>query len=518
MNFVQKKLLLFLFLSFCFLGNGFIFAQRSKTEKERIYINVDKTDMVLLKNAGLQHFIDDNKLSMSDYPVLIEQLLLWCENHGYPFANLSLDSLCIDSSQFSAKLNIQLNDFITFDSIIIRGNAKIHPSFLEPYLGWKKRKTYKEQIVKQIPARLSQLPFLKEIRSSGVEFVNGKSLLFLYIEKIKSSYCDGYIGLVPINEKTGKVGIAGELNLMLRNIFTLGESVQLQWKAPSAYSQNLFFQLNFPYLFYTPAGMDFSLFLDKKDTSYLNINTIAALQYSFAAYSYVKTFFDYTASDVMSQTLVFSSENRLQYFDYRKQLYGIELFLNYLDHIYNPRKGLSFRFSMAVGQLRIRKNAAIDPIYYEGMLLTSMRYQMKGDLKGYIPLHKRWILLLGSYGACLLGAGNIENELIKIGGFHSLRGFSENSLEASAYLAGLCELHFLFARNSYLQAFFDLAWYEKKLPATYFSDIPFGFGIGIAFDTKAGIFNLAYALGRQQNNPISFKTGRIYFGINLKLI
>jgi len=71
MNFVQKKLLLFLFLSFCFLGNGFIFAQRSKTEKERIYINVDKTDIILLKNAGLQHFIDDKKLSMSDYPVLI---------------------------------------------------------------------------------------------------------------------------------------------------------------------------------------------------------------------------------------------------------------------------------------------------------------------------------------------------------------------------------------------------------------------------------------------------------------
>jgi hypothetical protein len=44
-------------------------------------------------------------------------------------------------------------------------------------------------------------------------------------------------------------------------------------------------------------------------------------------------------------------------------------------------------------------------------------------------------------------------------------------------------------------------------------DFPFGFGAGIAFTTKAGLFYLSYALGKQLDNPISFKTGKIHFGL-----
>jgi hypothetical protein len=34
----------------------------------------------------------------------------------------------------------------------------------------------------------------------------------------------------------------------------------------------------------------------------------------------------------------------------------------------------------------------------------------------------------------------------------------------------------------------------------------------LAFDTKAGVFSLSYALGKQFDNPISFKTGVVSFG------
>ena len=43
-------------------------------------------------------------------------------------------------------------------------------------------------------------------------------------------------------------------------------------------------------------------------------------------------------------------------------------------------------------------------------------------------------------------------------------------------------------------------------------DRPFGVGAGISFDTRAGIFSLNYAIGKQFNNPIDFKTAKIHFG------
>jgi hypothetical protein len=44
-------------------------------------------------------------------------------------------------------------------------------------------------------------------------------------------------------------------------------------------------------------------------------------------------------------------------------------------------------------------------------------------------------------------------------------------------------------------------------------DRPFGFGVGFSVDTRAGIFTINYALGKQFDNPILFKSAKIHFGI-----
>jgi hypothetical protein len=69
------------------------------------------------------------------------------------------------------------------------------------------------------------------------------------------------------------------------------------------------------------------------------------------------------------------------------------------------------------------------------------------------------------------------------------------------------------AKIAYINAFFNGAWYEQKIKDNYTHDFPFGFGLGITFTTKAGLFYLSYALGKQLDNPISFKTGKIHFGL-----
>ena len=59
----------------------------------------------------------------------------------------------------------------------------------------------------------------------------------------------------------------------------------------------------------------------------------------------------------------------------------------------------------------------------------------------------------------------------------------------------------------------DGAWYENASVNTYFNDMPYSFGAGISFETKAGIFSLNYALGKQFSNPIDLRSGKIHFGI-----
>lgn len=112
----------------------------------------------------------------------------------------------------------------------------------------------------------------------------------------------------------------------------------------------------------------------------------------------------------------------------------------------------------------------------------------------------------------MLNENLFQNEMFRIGGIHSLRGFDELSISASTFGIATAEYRFLLDQNSNIYVFYDRAYYEQAEAETFFADRPYGFGAGIAFETRAGIFSVNYALGSQQNNPILFRSAKIHFG------
>ncbi len=105
-----------------------------------------------------------------------------------------------------------------------------------------------------------------------------------------------------------------------------------------------------------------------------------------------------------------------------------------------------------------------------------------------------------------------KNELFRIGGLRTLRGFDEESINASNYTIGTIEFRYLLEQNSYTYLFFDGGYYENNSIEGFQSDFPFGFGAGISFETKAGIFSLNYALGYQQRELAPLRSAKIHFG------
>ncbi|MDR3046488.1 MAG: hypothetical protein LBU51_02595 [Bacteroidales bacterium] len=461
-----------------------------------------------------------NQYDLEEVPYLkktnyIEKTLSQLENSGYPFAQISLDSVEILPHKINAKLKIEKNSFITFDSIVLKGDAKLSKSYLYPYLRLRRKKTYNESIIKTVPNRIAELPFVMEIQPSGVEFVEDKAHLYLFLNKVRTNRFDGFIGLVPADEQSGKVTLNGELNLNFNNLFTLGEHISLLWRAPDRYSQYLHVNADFKYLLWTPFGIAADFILDKRDTSYLNMNYLIGIQYSFIGNNAIKLFFDYTTSSMLGNSANSVISTSLPSSDFKKSMYGISLFFSKLDHLFNPRKGFAFSLLGSAGTLNVLKNITLDASIYENIPTSSLRYTMSGDFKLFIPLHKRFVLLTQAVGGYYYGNHLFNNELMKIGGIHSLRGFDENSIDVSSFLTGLVELRFQFERRSYLNAFFNGGWYERVVVNNFTTDTPYGFGLGISIDAKIGMFYLMYALGHQYNNPISFKSGKIHFGIEL---
>ena len=112
--------------------------------------------------------------------------------------------------------------------------------------------------------------------------------------------------------------------------------------------------------------------------------------------------------------------------------------------------------------------------------------------------------------AFLYNEALFDNELFRIGGIKTIRGFDEESIFASSYIIGTLEYRFILDKNSSIYAFSDGGYYEKT--NSTINDTPIGFGVGMNFQTGAGIFSINYAVGKQFDNPIDFRASKIHFG------
>lgn len=473
--------------------------------------NVDEG---LLSEIGFREKLyRDKPLYFREVKRVQEKILVYCENNGYPFASVKLDSIRIDGNTIAAQLKLTKNTLMKIDSVVIRGSAKIAPVYIYRYLGIKPGDLYKESAIRNISARLRELPFVREVKPATILFTPEHVKVVLFLEKKKASQVNGIAGLLP-DDNTGKLLFTGDLHLKLQNSLGRGELIDINARKLQAQTQDVRTRFTYPFLFSTPFGADYIFKLYKKDTTWVDVQQNIGLQYLLIGGDYFKVFVQTRRSDLLSTKALQHLTVLPPYADVSNMNYGISYRTDRLDYRFNPRKGYTLGITASAGNKKIKKNARLDPVIYEDVPLTSTQFNGELEAAAYIPIRERSAIKVGMQAAGIYGSAKpFRNELFRIGGLRTLRGFDEESIYASAYSIGTIEYRFLLEQNSFLYAFTDAAWYENHSYDPYVNDMPFGFGAGISFETKAGIFSINYALGKQFNNPIQFRSGKVHFGI-----
>jgi len=478
------------------------------------YLRKGNVEEAALNLSGFKEKIFQNKpFYFKTASKLMNSILAYYENHGYPFTKIKLDSIKIGGNIISASLNADKKNVETIDSIVIRGNLKLSEKYLHGYLGIKPGDLYDESKVAAISSRLKALPFLTETKPLQVVFVKDKAKILLYLSKRNADQFNGIIGILPNN--SGKVIITGDVTLQLQNTFHRDDEIGFQWQHLQPLTENLTINFSYPYLFQTPIGIDEKFKLFKQDTTYLQLDNKFGLKYLFIGGDYFEVYYESIITNLISTAGLQNITTLPPYTDGTVDLYGIEYKVQKLDYIYNPRRGYEFLGSIAVGNNTIRENPAVNPSVYEGLILKSIEYRGTVVADCYLPVGSRAAIKFGVNGGYIQDPSLLLNDLFRIGGLEILRGFNEQSLYVSQYAVGTVEFHYLLEQNSFFFLFYDQGWCRETLASylQYFDDTPSGFGAGMDFQTKAGIFTLSYALGNGKDNPINFSTGKINFGL-----
>lgn len=467
-----------------------------------------------LQGTGFRkNLISGKSFSSQKLAILNSKILRNSENNGYPFASLKLDSIDITDNAFSGAFVITKNRFVKIDSIIVKGNATIAPVYIYNYIGIRPGDAYKEIQVKRVTSRLRELSFLKETKPSQVLFTEKETKLFLFLENKKASQFDGVIGILPDETKQGKLNLTGEVHLKLLNSLKRGEIIELNWKQLPIKSQDLKVRAFYPFLLNTPFGFDGMLAIFKKDTTYIDVTKNLGIQYALTGNNFIKVFINDKQSDLQTAKGLENITTLPEFADISITSYGSTFHYEKLDYRLNPRKGFSVEATGSTGNRKIRKNSEINEIVYDNIRLKTVTYQGELTVDGYYSPGGRHVFNPGVQAAYIYNPELFVNELFRIGGLKSLRGFDEESIYASTAVIGKLEYRYLLEQNSFLFTFFNMAWYENTSRNKNIHDTPLGFGTGINFETKLGIMSVSYALGKQFENPIYFRNGKIHFGI-----
>jgi outer membrane protein assembly factor BamA len=110
------------------------------------------------------------------------------------------------------------------------------------------------------------------------------------------------------------------------------------------------------------------------------------------------------------------------------------------------------------------------------------------------------------------------NDLFRLGGLNSLRGFSENQFYTNAYGVGTLEFRQFTGPEGYVFVFIDqaaLRAYKSDVALSATLDQPTGLGTGISFRTAAGLFQFVYSVGKSSfsGQQLSLGTSKIHFGL-----
>jgi outer membrane protein assembly factor BamA len=484
-------------------------------------------DAPLLQQVHFPSTVFNGKV---DFPLLRDwqqKILDYLEENGHPFGKTWLDSVSIVNDEMIATLRINSGPEYKIDSIRVYGNAKVDNLFLQKYLDIPAGSFYNKQKLNSISKKLAELTFLQEDRPSNLTMLGTGSVLNLYLQQKKSSQVNALLGFLPNTDPlvNKKLLLTVDANVLLRNALGVGETIGLIWQQLQQRSPRLNILYEQPFLFHSPVGLTFNFDMYKQDSNYLNINMKLGGVYKVGLNQAASLFLlnRQTIVNGINAAAIIQTKRLPLEADVSSLNLGFSYDYNNTDYRLNPRKGNEFNLTTSAGNKKVKKNDLVmqledpsDPSFkfaslYDTIKQGGYQYRITASGAHYIQLAHQSTLKLAANAGIYQSGSIYRNELFQIGGYRLLRGFNEESQFVSRYGIATIEYRYLIGLNSAFFAFADAGWgkhlLEVKQDHTYL-----GTGLGLSFETRAGIINLAWAVGKRDDGDLNLRDSKIHIG------
>jgi outer membrane protein assembly factor BamA len=417
--------------------------------------------------------------------------------NGNAFARIKLENITKNKNKtLSANIIVLKGVSRIIDSIILKGYEKFSKSHIKYYAGIKKGKKFNKSKLIEKSDILNSLGFVSVTKSPEILFKKDSTIVYLYLKKEKNNLFDGILGFSTDDESQDLI-FNGYLNLELNNNLNFGEQFLLNYKADGNDQQNFRAKLTLPYLFRTPFGVTTELKIFKRDSTFSTSDQLIKVRYQINPTS--KTYLGYKGYE--SSNLRRDNSINIAVDDYTSK------FL---------LAGLSYTKTQNNILFPIKSNIHLDTEIGSKKTENTNESQIRASLlmQHIFNLNYRNSIYLKNDTEILNSDNYLINELFRFGGINSIRGFNENSIDASFYSVLNSEYRYQINQDLYFHSIIDFAYFENQIIAL--KQKIYSFGIGIGLQTTPGVIKFSIANGNAENQDFNFSNTKIHISISSK--
>ena len=403
---------------------------------------------------------------------------------GKSFSKIQLKNIKIKDKKLFAELSIEASSKRIINKVVVKGYDDFPKSFLKNHFNIRANSVFNEKKIKSISEISKNLQFVSEIKTPEVLFTKDSTFLYLYLKKRKNNSFDGLINFAT--KENGDLLLNGNIDLELNNILNTGEKFKLFWNKIADERQEFEIALKTPYIFNSKITPELSFSIYKQDSTFLNTKFDSKIFYNLNT----KIKFALTYNSESSINLDKRIENNIENFSNYFIGFQFEFVVPKNDFFFNNK--ILLKINPSIGERNLNSNST-NQIKIE----TTASYIWE--------LNSRNSIYIKNTNGFLKSNTYLNNELFRIGGPKSIRGFNEQSIFVNQYNILNLEYRFLTSEKSYLYTITDFA---KTVTLENTKNLT-SLGLGFLFINKNSLINISSSIGRNEGEKFDFKKAKL---------
>jgi len=431
--------------------------------------------------------IDSIKIKTNEFDEFTNQLLEKIDRKGKSFSEISYINPIIKNDTLIIELTISDSSNRTIDKVIVRGYNAFPEKFISNYFLINTKTVFSKQKLKTISTLTNRLDFIKENKAPEVLFKKDSTHLYLFFDKLGTSSFDGIVNFSSKENGKGLL-LNGNLDLKLNNAFNSGEKFEIIWNKVSDEKTDFKINSYVPYLFNSKFSTTLEFNLYRQDSTFINTNFKFNTDYSINQRSHASVLYRSENSNYLLNTL---NNEITSYSNYFIGL-GYQMKKLSTSKLYDFNKGV--KLNLIVGK-RKTSLESINQLKLHFSVFTNLQINDKG------------YLAIKNESGLLTSKNYLLNELFRIGGANSIRGYNEQSIFTNGYSYSNIEFRYLLDRSSYLYSITDFGAYKES--TTNKIKKLLGIGVGYQFKINNNFVNLGYVISTNSRTNTKLNNSRL---------